>query len=237
MSGQGKNANRQGARSNELYQLQALNRVVNAITGAGLPPSPTGLATESTLISVLNAISASDQDLEILLVRDTVTLIVYQQITNWQTGTPVVTYKDVNGTPFTPVNPMEYLDPSAVMSLVLTELLDQGLTLDSILTATAGLATEATAALINSNVVLGNITLNTIAPIATTLVSSSTTGSSSIPAGSKAASIFIEGAGGSINSVIRPDGWSQSFEFNNDTLPEITYNGNGTATMYIDILT
>ena len=75
------------------------------------------------------------------------------------------------------------------------------------------------------------------AAVATALVSSSTTVGGTIPAGSKAATIFIDGPGGQINSVLRPDGWSQSFEFNNDTLPDITYNGNGTATMYVDILT
>jgi len=91
-----------------------------------------GLATEATLVSVLNAIVASDQDIEILLVRDTVTLIVYQQITDYTTGVPVVSYKDVNGTPFVPVNPMEYLDPSAVLSLILSEALAQGLTLDAL---------------------------------------------------------------------------------------------------------
>ena len=56
-------------------------------------------------------------------------------------------------------------------------------------------------------------------------------------AGSKAATIYIDGSGGSINTVARPDGWSQSFEFNNDTLPVIAYDGGGTATMYVDILT
>lgn len=88
-------------------------------------------------------------------------------------------------------------------------------------------ATEATLLLVEANT----------AAAATVLVSSSTTGAGTIPAGSKAATVFIDGAGGSINSVARPDGWSQSFEFNNDTLPVIPYNGNGTATMYVDILT
>jgi len=72
---------------------------------------------------------------------------------------------------------------------------------------------------------------------ATTLTSSSTTGAGTIPALSKAATIFIDGTGGEINGVVRPDGWSQSFEFNNDTLPAIPYDGNGSATMYVDILT
>lgn len=73
--------------------------------------------------------------------------------------------------------------------------------------------------------------------VPTALVSSSTTGAGTIPAGSKAATIVIDGIGGEVNSVVRPDGWSQTFEFHNDTLPVIPYDGNGTATMYIDILT
>ena len=73
--------------------------------------------------------------------------------------------------------------------------------------------------------------------VPTALTSSSTTGAGTIPALSKAATIYIDGAGGQINGVVRPDGWSQSFEFNNDTLPAIPYNGNGTATVYVDILT
>ena len=88
-------------------------------------------------------------------------------------------------------------------------------------------ATEATLLLVEQNT----------ASDATVLVSSSTTGAGTIPALSKAATIYIDGAGGSINSVARPDGWSQSFEFNNDTLPAIPYDGGGTATMYVDILT
>ena len=45
--GQGDNSKRE--RSNDLYALQALNRIVDAIAGAGLPPSPTGISTEQTL--------------------------------------------------------------------------------------------------------------------------------------------------------------------------------------------
>ena len=90
-----------------------------------------------------------------------------------------------------------------------------------------GDATEATLLLVEANT----------AAVATVLVSSSTTGTGTIPALSKAATIFINGSGGSINGVVRPDGWSQSFEFNNDTLPAIPYDGGGTATMYVDILT
>jgi hypothetical protein len=116
---QGNNAKREGARSNELYQLQALNRIVTAVTtGTG------SLATEATLLSVLQAIIASDQDIEILLVRDTGNADkIVQQITNYETGVPVVSYKDVDGNPYTPTGPLEYLDPSAVMNLMLTELI------------------------------------------------------------------------------------------------------------------
>lgn len=46
---QGNNSKREGAKSHELYVLQALNRIKEAITGGGLPPAPTGLATEQTL--------------------------------------------------------------------------------------------------------------------------------------------------------------------------------------------
>lgn len=90
-----------------------------------------------------------------------------------------------------------------------------------------GLATETTLALVEGN----------SSSVATALVSSDTTGAGNIPAGSKAASVFIDGVGGSVNGVVRPDGWSQTFEFNNDTLPLIPYNGNGLATVYVDILT
>ena len=93
--------------------------------------------------------------------------------------------------------------------------------------ATGGGATETTLIEVRDNT----------AADPTTLTSSSTTGAGTIPALSKAATIFIDGTGGEINGVVRPDGWSQSFEFNHDTLPAIPYDGNGSATMYVDILT
>jgi hypothetical protein len=82
-----------------------------------------------------------------------------------------------------------------------------------------------------------NIPLSDLAPKANTLSSVKTTAGGTIPPGSKAASIFIDGIGGEVNGVERPDGWSQSFEFNNNTLPAISYDGMGTATVYVDILT
>ena len=89
-----------------------------------------GLATEGTLISVLNAIVASDQDIEVLLVRDEAVGNgdpVLKQVTNYETGVPVITYENVDGTPYVPApNPVPvyvYLDPSAVLNLMLAELI------------------------------------------------------------------------------------------------------------------
>ena len=220
--------------SNFSYEIKSLLQLANISSIAGT------LATEGTLINVLNAISNSDQDIEVLLVRDEAVGNgdpVLKQVTNWELGVPTITYENVDGTPYVPSpNPVPvyvYLDPSAVLNLMLAELLDQGLTLDNIdlttantlielidqglsldgietlittlnstvateitlaqvlvelqaintdldglseeatqqlvltalntvITNTTGLATEVTAALINSNVVLGNITLNSL---------------------------------------------------------------------------
>lgn len=125
----GRNEKKGGNKSTELYNLQVLNKILTAIAGVGVP-STSGLALESTLqsvdarlISVINAIVASDQDIEILLVRDTGNgNKVVQQITDYQTGTPVISYKDVDGNPYVPTGPNEYLDPSAVLNLMLTQL-------------------------------------------------------------------------------------------------------------------
>ena len=118
------------AHSFEHRNLLALGEVIAAVT-ASIPAGPG--ATEATLISVLNAIVAADQDIEILLVRDTGNSDeVVQQITNYETGTPVVSYKDVDGAVYVPVGPLEYLDPAAVLNLMLTESLAQGVTLDSL---------------------------------------------------------------------------------------------------------
>jgi len=82
--------------------------------------STTGLATEATALNILNAIVASGQDIEVLLVRDTGDSDkVLQQITDYINNTTV--YKDVNGNIVVPVGPLEYLDPSAVLNLILTQ--------------------------------------------------------------------------------------------------------------------
>lgn len=189
-------------------------------------------ATEATLVSVLHAIVASDQDIEILLVRDTVTLIVYQQITNYETGVPVVTYKDVNGTPFVPVNPMEYLDPSAVMNLLLTEALDQGLTLDDIKTAVEAIdlvnqdiLTESEA--INYNT-LSVATLSTpVTGVPSTLLIVSVTGAASVAAGKRTVSFKNTGnADTTVNGATLKRGLGITYPelANRDVYAEIPYN-------------
>jgi hypothetical protein len=102
-NGNPKSGNKGSNFSYEMRSLQLLGQLAAAVPG---PPG--SLATEATLVSVLNAIVASDQDIEILLVRDTGNGDqVVQQITNYETGTPVVTYKDVNGAVYVPVGPLE----------------------------------------------------------------------------------------------------------------------------------
>jgi hypothetical protein len=99
-------------------RVAILSELEDLVAASGGPAG----ATEATLLSVLNAIVASDQDIEILLVRDTGDSDkVLQQITNYETGTPVVIYKDVNGNVVVPVGPLEYLDPSAVLQLILAD--------------------------------------------------------------------------------------------------------------------
>ena len=146
---------KQGDRgSNHNYEHRSLLSLGN-IANALLPL--TGLATEATLISVLNAIVSTPQDVEILLVRDTGNgNVVLQQITDYSGGNPpVVTYKDVNGNVVVPVGPLEYLDPAAVLNLILAELQ----TLN-----TVDFATETTSSAINTNTSAGVRTPNVIRP-------------------------------------------------------------------------
>ena len=149
--------------SNYSYELKSLQGLQQSLTLL------TGIATEGTLLQVLAAIIASDQDIEILLVRDEAVgngNPVLKQITNYETGVPVVSYENVDGTPYVPApNPVPvyvYLDPSAVLNLMLAELLDQGLSLDAIVTSTGLSATEVTQLLVDANLTLLNTKLNTL---------------------------------------------------------------------------
>ena len=114
--------NNQAGWTADLAGLQQAIDDVNSWCGDSSSP-PGGLATESTLVSVLNAIVASDQDIEVLLVRDTGNAnLVVKQVTDYASGTPVTTYEDVNGNSYVPTGPIEYLDPSSVLNLILSEL-------------------------------------------------------------------------------------------------------------------
>jgi len=183
-----------------IWQIKFLEDIALAVGGGG---GGGALALESTQISVLNAIIAADQDIEILLVRDdgAIPPEILQQITNYQTGVPVVTYKDVNGTVVVPVGPLTYIDASAAINLMLAQLV--------LLNAGGQLSTEATLAATNvlltaMDVVLDNIKLDTAAikvategintkltPVAKTpLVSRITTLSGGTTSGQRSISFF-----------------------------------------------
>jgi hypothetical protein len=116
-----------------IKRLQALNSL-----SSGSPTLPPGASTLSeqqvqttelnsmngTLTSLLNNLVAS-QDVEILLVRDTGDSdVVVQQIREYDQGTGLWTtrYEKVDGSAHTVIGPLVYLDPSAILNLILTEL-------------------------------------------------------------------------------------------------------------------
>jgi hypothetical protein len=132
------------------------------ITAGTATPLPTGAATEATLLSILNNMIAS-QDVEILLVADDGNGgQIVQQIREYDQGTGVWTtrYEDVNGVAYVPVGPLRYLDASAVLNLILTELLDQGLSLDTLVTVLNQVQTN-TLNTVNE-LTTANVTLNDI---------------------------------------------------------------------------
>jgi hypothetical protein len=167
--------------------------VATCSDGSGGPGSG---ATEATLQALLTATQAH-QDFEVKLVRDTgdgdKTLCEVMEYDEG-TDTYTYTYKDVGGAVVVPVGPLEYLDPEAVLNLLLAEMQaitgtdgvahgasqqgqrilgtdgtnDQQISTDAtgavnvVLSGITGLATETTLALVNSNVQLGNITLNSL---------------------------------------------------------------------------
>jgi len=116
----------------------------------GLQASADGLTGLSVILnSILNA-TIAHQDMEILLVRDTGNGdLVVQQIREYDetTQTWSTSYQKVDGSPYVApelVGPLVYLDPSAILNLMLAEILAQGLTLDDIELNTDDVATETT---------------------------------------------------------------------------------------------
>lgn len=162
--------------------------ILSAIEDLIIASGSSGLATEATLISVLNAINNTQQDVEILLVRDKGNgNVVLQQITDYLGGAPVVTYKDVNGNVVVPVGPLEYLDPAAVLNLVLAEL--------QTLNAGGQLATQTTLAAVNTK-------LTATTGVASTLLVVTGAGAASVAAGKRTVSFFNSGnADASVNGA------------------------------------
>lgn len=165
--------------------VQALSDILRELKDfhrdEGLPgPLPTGASTETkqdsqitlatsmngTLTSMLSSLNAS-QDLEILLVRDTGDSdVVVQQIREYDIDTGAFAapiYQKVDGTTHTVIGPLEYLDASAVLNLILTELmLKADLTETQPVSATSlplptGAATEATLAIVETNTDYGTV--------------------------------------------------------------------------------
>jgi len=119
--------------------LNSSRRIENLLGGTGNDGGVSSektlktLATESTLISLLNH-TIDTQDIEVLLVRDTgASDKVVQQIREYTqpSGPWVTSYEDVSGNAYTPAGPLEYLDPSAVLNLMLAEELSQGIAISS----------------------------------------------------------------------------------------------------------
>jgi hypothetical protein len=114
--------NRGSAFTFERGNLWHLKNIEDVLT-TSLPPG--GVATEATLAAILTAVTQNYEDLEIKLVRDTGDSdVVVQQIRAYdkQTDTWTTTYEKVDGSAHTVIGPLEYLDASAVLNLILTEL-------------------------------------------------------------------------------------------------------------------
>jgi len=223
-----------------IWQIKFLEDISIAVGGGGGP----ALATEGTLISVLNAIVASDQDIEILLVRDEAVGNgdpVLKQVTNYQTGTPVITYENVDGTTYVPSpNPTPvyvYLDPSSVLQLILAELvlLNAGgqLALDATVLATNILLTAIDGVL--DNILLDTTAIlsdtNTLSTpdtgLATSLLVVSAPGAASVTAGKRRVSFMNTGnADTTVAGATLKRGLSITFSADGlrDTLAAISYN-------------
>jgi hypothetical protein len=142
------------------------------------------------LSSILNA-TVAHQDMEILLVRDDGNDQIVQQIREYDETTSLwtTTYVDVAGATYAFIGNPVYMDASAVLNLMLTEMLAQGVTLDSMLVDTAALvakdfATETTllAVLADTN------SLDT--PIVNSKSIANTPGLGSITAGKRRVSFY-----------------------------------------------
>lgn len=230
-------------------RILILSAIEDLITVSG---PGAGLATESTLLSILNNIISS-QDIEILLVRDTgASNKIVQQIREYDQGTGLWTtrYEDVNSAAYTVVGPLEYLDASSVLNLVLSELqllnttdFSTETTLTSVLAGITSLdgkdfATETTLLTLDSNVVLGNATLNGIKTeaeslntpvvgLGTSLLRVTSSGVASVAAGKRRVSFFNAGnSDANVSGGVLKKGEAITFSADGlrDTLAAISYD-------------
>lgn len=229
------------------------NFFVGLDAGLAAAPLPTGAATEATLLSVLSNIKDT-QDVEIKLVRDTGDSdVVVQQIRSYDqdTETWTTTYEKVDGSTHTVVGPLEYLDVSAVLNLILTELQNkadlgetQPVSLASVPLAT-GAATETT--LSAAEVHLGGIETDTgnidtkltgATETPTILRKTDATGS---PIASGAKSIACSNVGdadGSFGGATIKAGETIELSVShiNNTLSSVAFDGTGTELLIITLV-
>jgi len=206
------NVNNKGNKKNNFPYQQSVLLLLDQVAKSA---STAGLATEGTSLSILNAIFANNQDFEFLLVRDEAVGNgdpVVKQVTDYTAGgAPVITYENVDGTPYVPApNPVPvyvYLDPTAVMQLVLGELIT--------LNAGGQLALDAT--LLATNLLLTGASKT---PSLVTAVADGTTA-----AGVKGMAMWVRGTGGTIDGEAVPNGarFSWGASDNNDTVAGIDY--------------
>lgn len=135
MPGPSRTRHGQGRRSQALPLsiLEGLQQIANNTQG-----------NSALLGSLLSAIKAH-QEMEIILVRDTGNSdVIVAQINEYdeETDTWSTSYQNPDGTAYTITGPLEYMDASAVLNLILTELLDQGTGIDSLVTDIAAMLSD-----------------------------------------------------------------------------------------------
>jgi hypothetical protein len=146
--------------------VQLLGQIAAGSGGGGGCPCPSN-AQESTLQQVLNALQ-NGQEFEQALVMDLGgagcpgNCPTYIQVRVWDTVNHVFgppTYYNAAGAVVVPVGPLQFVNPQYVLESMLAQLTAINADLDVALSTRAS---EATLALLNSNTVLGNLTLNSI---------------------------------------------------------------------------
>lgn len=192
--------------------------------------------TNSLLSSILVAIRLH-QDMEIMLVRDTGNGDqIVQQIREYDEETSTFLppyYQDVSGAPYVPLGPLEYMDPDAVLNLIYTELVAQGLSLDSLVAALdVALSTRASEATLSS--------LNTkFATVTRTPSLTRTSGSGTVAAGARRVSFFNSGGvdDATVLGTVLKSNESVTFVAGgeDDTLSVIAYNA-GTSELVISTI-